>query len=84
MLEWTGYLNRVARWPGGSPTTENTGTPGKLSPKTVETQHSCQKLPGRASKPSRKLANCKLFQLNISSRAAAEILLDAELTGAGR
>jgi hypothetical protein len=29
MLEWTGYLNRVARWPGGSPTTENTGTPGK-------------------------------------------------------
>ena len=47
MLEWTGYLNRVARWPGSSPTMENTGTPGQLSPKTVETQHSCQKLPGR-------------------------------------
>ena len=36
------------------------------------------------SKPSRKLANCKLFRHSkISSRAAAEILLDAEINGCG-
>ncbi len=73
-------------------TTENTGTPGKLSPKTVETQHSCQKLPGRRNRAeswliasysaTAKLAHARPLK-KISSRAAAETLLNAEVNGCG-
>lgn len=35
MLEWTGYLNRVARWPGGSPTTETPEHPANYRRKPL-------------------------------------------------